>query len=461
MTGFEFCSCHRCAVNKLGPGSSVTGKACRKDSGPGQLPGVTGRGPVVPALRPINRTSIGLARSWSSQPRLKILGILGNSRHLFSDAGVSMVMALRNLSVTDMCRKNSLMILMSLIALSAHAQSVEQHAEDPTPMLAFKLLIRSTQPTFSPGEPLKLEVACVSIPKLASPEWQERWNQACSSVKLETEEARIAGYWGGVGLIAWLQNNLHFCLLPPGEEYEEPFHFEYTKPQWRELTIPAQKLSGLWGMVYINAEVSQPSLQFAQAVTAIVSNADDDSEAGLDGDILIDAAAVQSGAVGRSQRLANELLEVANGGALRMAVRLFDYTPRTADLWTVIESSPHQREAIELMEARLKDADFVPGYDLLVSLTGMKARFDQPLELAAEDGQPYREYHPDLEKAALAYFRELLQALVASSGDPRSARAIAIREIAESLTESDTCPLGTYGLSSSEAAAIETKLAEK
>jgi hypothetical protein len=369
--------------------------------------------------------------------------------------------------VTDMCWKSSLMILMSLIALSAHGQSVEQHAEDPTPMLAFKLLIRSSQPTFAPGESLKLEVACVSVTTMASPERQQRWNQACSNIKLEAEEARVGSSWGGgVGPIAWLQNNLHFCLLPPGEIDEVPFHVEYTNPpEWRPVTIVAEKLSGLHGMVRIDGDVSvqfdqnHGDREFAQVVTAIVSSVEgDDSEAELRGDIQIDAAAVQSGDTGRSQKLANELLEVANGGALRMAVRLFDNTPRTADLWTVIENSPQQRSAIDLMEARLKDADFVPSYDLLVNLTGMKARLDQPLEFAAEDGQPYREYHSDLEKAALAYFRELLQALVASSGDPRSARATAIREIAESLTESDTCPLGTYGLSSSEAAAIQTKL---
>jgi hypothetical protein len=356
------------------------------------------------------------------------------------------------------------MILISVSALSAHAQTVKQRAEDEPPMLAFKLLIRSTQPTISPGEPLTLEVACVSVLKIASPEWRERWNQACSSVKLKAEEARVGGYWGGVGLIAWLQNKLHLCLLSPGESYEEPFHLEYTKPQWRPITIPAQKLSGLRGMVQISAEVDslrQSGVEFAQVVTAIVSSADDDSETELDGEIQIDAAAVHSGDLGRSHKLANELLETPNGGALRMAVRLFDNTPRTADLWSVIESSPRQQEAIDLTEARLKDADFVPHYDLLIKLTGMRARLSEPLEFEAEDGQPYREYHPDLEDAAVTYFRSLLRALVASSGAPRSARTIAIREIVESLEERDMCPLGTYGLSLSEAAAIETELSGK
>lgn len=216
-------------------------------------------------------------------------------------------------------------------------------------------------------------------------------------------------------------------------------------------------------MVQINAEVAfayrrnRSDLEFAQAVTAIVSNGDD-SEAELGGNIQIEAAAVQSGDQSRSHKLADELLQTPNGGALRMAVRLFDNTPLTADLWTVIENSPQQRKAIELMEIRLKDADLVPNYDLLVKLTGMTARLDEPLEFEAEDGQPYSEYHSDLEEAALAYFRSLLHVLVTSSGEPRSARAIAIREIVESLEESDMCPLGTYGLSSSEAAAIKAKL---
>jgi hypothetical protein len=78
---------------------------------------------------------------------------------------------------------------------------------------------------------------------------------------------------------------------------------------------------------------------------------------------------------------------------------------------------------------------------LLIKLTGMRARLSEPLEFEAEDGQPYREYHPDLEDAAVTYFRSLLRALVASSGAPRSARTIAIREIVESLEERDMCLL--------------------
>ena len=98
-------------------------------------------------------------------------------------------------------------------------------------MLAFKLLIRSTQPFFGLGEPLKLEVACVSVPEIASSDWQERWNNACSEVKLKIEEARLGGYWGGVGLIAWLQNKLHLCLLPAGDFYEDKNHLAYSLPR--------------------------------------------------------------------------------------------------------------------------------------------------------------------------------------------------------------------------------------
>jgi hypothetical protein len=88
----------------------------------------------------------------------------------------------------------------------------------------------------------------------------------------------------------------------------------------------------------------------------------------------------------------------------------------------------------------------------------MKSRVDSPLEFDAEDGQPYREYHPDLEKAALDYFRSLLNQLVVSSGDPRTTRVTAIREIVESLAESDQCDLGSYGLSASEVAVLKAKL---
>ena len=58
-------------------------------------------------------------------------------------------------------------------------------------MLAFKLLIWSTQPFFAPSEPLRLEVACVSIPEIASAEWQERWSAACSDVELEIGIPRL------------------------------------------------------------------------------------------------------------------------------------------------------------------------------------------------------------------------------------------------------------------------------
>jgi hypothetical protein len=329
-------------------------------------------------------------------------------------------------------------------------------------MLAFKLLIRSTQPYFAPGEPLKLEVACVSVPEIASAEWQERWNNACSNAKLEVEEARLGGYWGGVGLIAWLQNRLHLCLLPAGESYDEESHLRYTRPRWRSITVPAKSLSGLAGMVQINARaVLREDQEFAQVVTAIVAGADEDDDAELSSDVQRDAAAVQSGDSGKSKQLANELLGSPTKGALEMAVRLFDNTERRGPLWTVIENSPHQQAALDLMVARLKDQDLVPDYNLLVNLTGMKARLDRPLEFDAEDRQPYTEYHPDLEDASVAYFRSLFKSLVDSSDDPQSARAIALAEIAVSLAESDRCPLGAYGLSSNEAAGIESKLSGK
>lgn len=357
-----------------------------------------------------------------------------------------------------------LAFLIALIGLSAHAQTGEASSEPMVPMLAFKLLIRSTRPFIAPGEPLRLEVACVSISERASAEWQERWENACSNVKLEIEEARLGGYWGGVGLIAWLQNKLHLCLLPAGESYEEESYFVYTKPSWHSITVPTERLSNMRGMVQINAQAGlkdgekQIDLEFAQAVTAIISDADDDVEAELNSDILRDAAAVQSGDSEKSKQLANELLESPTKSALKTAVRLFDNTIRTGPLWIVIEDSPHQQMALDLMLARLKEPDFVPSYNLLVSLTGMKDRLNQPLEFDASDRPPYPEYHPDLEDASLAYFRSLLNSLVASSGDPQSARANAVIEIAVSLAESDRCPLGTYGLSSIEASAIRSRL---
>ena len=352
-------------------------------------------------------------------------------------------------------------LVLFLTALPSQAQ---QSPPPDMPSLAFKLLVRSTQPTFAPGSPLKLEVACVGIPKLASPEWQNRWDEACSNVKLEVEDARIGGYWGGVGLIAWLQNQLHICLPAPGESDREPFHLDYTEPHWRPVTVGTEKLLKLRGMVQINAQVDlmvgQTSLatERAQAVTAIVPHGGDAAEADLDGNIQIDAAAVQSGDLTRVRQLSDELLENPTLGALKTAVKLFDNTHATDDLWTVIENAPNQSQAIELMESRLKETNFIPDYDLLAKLTGMKSRLGNPLEFEAEDGQPYREYHPDLEKAALDYFRSLLDQMAASSGDPRSARVTAIREIVDSLVESDQCDLGTYGLSTGEATALKAKL---
>jgi hypothetical protein len=367
----------------------------------------------------------------------------------------------------NMYWRTAFLFLAGVIGLSASAQTVEPPPESRVPMLAFKLLIRPAQTSFAPGQPLELQVACVSVPKIASEEWQERWNNACSDVKVEIEEARLGGYWGGVGLIAWLQNRLHLCLLPPGQSYQEESYLSYTKPQWQSVTVPTKKLSGLRGMVQINAQVilkdgeKQLDQEFAQAVTAIVADANSDAEADLNSDIQLDAAAVQSGDLEKSKQLADKLLEFPTNGALTMAVRLFDNTRRTGPLWTVIENSPHQQKAIDLMLVRLKDPDLLPDYNLLVNLTGMKARLDEPLEFDSSDRQPYPEYHPNLEDTSVAYFRFLLNSLVNSSGDLQSARANAIAEISASLAESDRCPLGTYGLSSTEASAIFSKLSGK
>jgi hypothetical protein len=73
--------------------------------------------------------------------------------------------------------------------------------------------------------------------------------------------------------------------------------------------------------------------------------------------------------------------------------------------------------------------------------------------------EPYPEYYPDLEDASVAYFRSLLSSLMDSTDDPRSARAVSISGIAESVSNTGSCPLGTDGVSASEA--IKAKLSGK
>lgn len=142
-------------------------------------------------------------------------------------------------------------------------------------------------------------------------------------------------------------------------------------------------------------------------------------------------------------------------------MRLFDNSERRAPLWTIIESSPHQKRALDLMGRRLKDPDLIPSYQLLLNLTGMKARLDKPLEFAASDRQPYPEYHLDLEETSVATFRSLFSSLVDSTENTQSTRAIAVANIAAKLAQGNTCPFGTYGLSASEAAVVKSKLSGK
>lgn len=179
-----------------------------------------------------------------------------------------------------------LSLLVGIISLRGHGQTAPPSAH--VPILAFKLLMRSTQPFFAPDEPLNLEVACVSIPEIASAEWQERWSNACANAKLEIEEARIGSYLGGVGTMAWLWNRLFLCL---GESYAPESHLAYTQPKWRLITLPKKRRSGLRGMVRIDAHAvvndGQRVLydEHAQVITAIVSGVGDDTEAGLSSEI--------------------------------------------------------------------------------------------------------------------------------------------------------------------------------
>lgn len=360
-----------------------------------------------------------------------------------------------------------LVILLCILGLNTgmNAQSSDLESLPNAPIL--KVIIRPTQPFFAPREPLNIEVACVIVAGVASEVWKERWSRACSTAEVKVEEARFGGYWGGVGRMAWLQNRLHLCLLPTGEAYEEEQQFRYTAPHWQLITIPPEKLSGLQGMIQVNAQVTLKhggkdlDQEFSETVTAIVEAAENDSGALLSPEIQADVAAIQAGDGSKTSHLTDELLAHPNRGALELAARLFDHTERTEPLWTVIENSPFQQTAIDLALERLKDPEFVPDYDLLLKITGMKSRLDNPLEFEAEDRQPYTEYHPAIENASLAYFRSLLTSLIESTNDPKSARAAAIQEIASSLTETERCPLGTYGLSSNEATAINDKLSKK
>lgn len=92
------------------------------------------------------------------------------------------------------------------------------------------------------------------------------------------------------------------------------------------------------------------------------------------------------------------------------------------------------------------------------------ASIDKPMEFDAADRQPYTEYHPDREDTSVAYFRSLFNLLVDStSPDRQPTGAMAIEDIAASLAEAEWMPTwhGTYGLSSTEATAIKSKLVWK
>jgi len=360
-----------------------------------------------------------------------------------------------------------LLLLIIAVGLSGNAQTVEVPEEPQVNLLAFKVVMRSTKSFFAPGEPVKLEIACVSIPQIASPEWQNRWSNACSTASLHVEEGRLGEYLGFVDEPTWIWNRLYRCLLPPGQSYREASHLRYTEPVWQKITVPAGALAEMRGTVLVDARVALSNGrkllydENAQVVTGIVSDTDNDAESGPSSEIQQGAALVQSGNLIKREQLANELLRSPTKGALRLAVRLFDNTERTAPFWSVIESSPHQQLALDLMATRLKDPNLVPDFKLLLNLAGMKARLDNPLEFVAAGGQPYPQYYPDLEDNSVAYFRSLLNSLVDSTDDPQSARAISIAGIAESVSNTGSCPLGTDGVSASEAGAIKAKFSGK
>jgi len=356
--------------------------------------------------------------------------------------------------------------MVALAGLAVHAQTRDVDQESEMPVLAFKLLLRARQPAYAPGNPITVEAACVSLPR-ASAQWQARWDDACAGLELEVSQARMGGYWGAMNT-DWIENRLHLCRLPEGKKYEDSSSTAiYGKPQWHPITIPAQKLAGLRGLVAISARAvlkrggEQLDQEFAGLVTAITTSQDDGTESGLSPDLERDGGEVQSGDGTHTYRLADELLESSTPAALRMAVRLFDNGERTQALWTFIENSPHQQLALDLMQARLLDPHFVPDYRLLVNLTGMKLRLDSPLEFEAAGKPPYPEYQPRLEEAAVAYFVSLVDLLVNSRQDPGAARKAAIAEIIASVAELDRCPLGTYGLSAKRASELSAQLRSK
>ena len=112
----------------------------------------------------------------------------------------------------------------------------------------------------------------------------------------------------------------------------------------------------------------------------IAADADEDAESKVERGCPTRCGRGSVERLGEKQTTANELLESPTNRALRIAVRLFHNTEHTDALWTVIENSPHQQLALDLVIARFKDAGLVPDYNLPVSLTGMKARLDKPME---------------------------------------------------------------------------------
>lgn len=358
-----------------------------------------------------------------------------------------------------------LSITLLYIVLRGACSSDAQEAEALP--LDFKILIRPSQPFLAVGEPARIEVACIGVPRISSQERLARWDDTCSKVTLDIQAARIAGIWGYPEPMPWLPNRLHRCLSPAGESHEKEAGWVYSKPKWHLITIPPEQISGMRGMVtltihsVLNENGEKTYEESAQLITGIMPREDYETKDGLGLDFRRDVGAVECVDAKTCDRLADEFLESPTLMALRRAVRVFDNTQRTASLWRVIESSPFQQRALDLMGARLKESDFVPSYELLQGLIGMKARLDQPLEFDASVRTPYEESHPDLERAAVKYFRYLLELAVNSTEDPRSARASSLAEMVASISKGSKCPLGTYGLSLGQAASLNAKLLAK
>lgn len=320
-----------------------------------------------------------------------------------------------------------------------------------------QLFVRPAKAIFRLGEPIEIEVACVTSV-------QNKYRDTCGGAYVSAKSSDDVRDISNDIPTAWIETLLHPCSgggvgssVCTGSGFS-PFITRI--PHWSKTPLSIATHIGRAGTFAVIAEYELPlpdGTKLPLQAETEVSIVDDAAWTRQQlADIL---AKLPSTRKAQQPALFHPLRELEGDDVLHTVIDLFtnDHSPEERELQLAIENAQNRHLALQLLENRVLDRDFNLDMDIVKTMTALAMRITDPDAFATETASwPKTVRSKSLEANAMLYLHDAVLQLTHHSYLDLN-RKVALAEILQQLTD-QRCDHTAGPLSASEIAALAVEL---